>query len=136
MNFPSPKIPREYSKITVPLGPVKCREEGCYHVGTPIPVMTCLGDFALRLGGFCEKCRRLTCLLDMTLENLDKAGMNFLTYEQKVPKEGYTWPSVPPHFFALRDFPFGANNPGGTQHAPQASEPQQEVVADAEELGG
>lgn len=110
-RFPSTTIPREYGpKITIPLGPVKCREDGCGHVGEPVPVLTCLGDFVLRLGGWCLKCRRLACLLDPTLENLAKAGLSFLTYEQKLPKDGHTWPSVPPHFFALKDFPYGANS--------------------------
>lgn len=108
-TFPTTKIPREYSKITAPDGPLKCPNEGCGHTGTPIPVLTSLGDLVLRLGGWCVKCRRFACTLDMTFDNLVKAGMSFLTYEQKLPHEGYTWPSVPPHFFSTKDFPFGAN---------------------------
>ncbi len=131
-SFPSTKIPREYGpKIAVPLERVKCREEGCGHVGEPVPVLTCLGDFVLRLGGWCTKCRRLTCLLDMTIENLAKAGLSFLTYEQKLPKDGYTWPNVPPHFFALKDFPFGANSTG-EQRAQQAESQEVPIEVQAE----
>jgi hypothetical protein len=110
----STKIPREYGpKITVPLESMTCRNEDCRHVAVPVPVMTCLGDHALRLGGFCPKCRLLSCLLDPTVENLMKAGMDFLTYEQKLPKPDCGWPSVPPHFFSSKDFPFGCNAPVG-----------------------
>lgn len=105
----STKIPREYVKITAPPGPVKCLNESCGHVGEPIPVLTCLADFALRLGGWCEKCRWIVCTLDMTYENLTRAGLSFLTYEQKLPLEGYTWPNIPSHFVDTKDFPFGAN---------------------------
>lgn len=109
MTF-STKIPREYGpKITVPLAERRCNIDGCGHVGVPVPVMTCLGDHALRLGGWCQKCRRLTCLLDMTLESLSKAGMDFLVYDQKLPQPGCAWPKTPKHFFDPGDFPFGAN---------------------------
>lgn len=126
-DFPSTKIPHEYGpKITVPFGPVTCPDNACGHLGEPVPVLTCLGDFALRLGGWCVKCRRLACLLDMTLENLTKAGLSFLTYRQELPKDGDVWPNVPHHFFAATSFPYGANSAGDQHGAPEA-EPQYEA---------
>ena len=108
MTFPTHKIPHEFSKVTAPPGPVLCR--ACDKAGEPEPALTCLGDLVLRMGGFCRSCRVLCCLLEATPELVARTPpWRFLTYDQKFPEDGASFPRPRYGFFSMSDFPYGAN---------------------------
>lgn len=108
MNWPTLKIPQEFSKVTAGPGPVLCR--ACGKTGEPNPALTCLGDLVLRMGGFCPSCRVLCCLLEITPEIAAKVPPSrFVAYDQKFPEDGVSFPRPRYGFFSMSDFPYGAN---------------------------
>ncbi len=73
--------------------------------------MTCLGDFVLRLGGWCKNCRLFVCLLEMTYELAFKTPpWKFLVYDKKLPVNFDCWPEVSRQTFDMREFEFGEND--------------------------
>lgn len=110
--LPTTTVPRDYANaVVLPGESVRCLNEDCGRVVVPDPVLTCLGDLVLRMGGWCPSCRRRCCLLEITPE---VAGVvppwKFLAYDQKMPAEGESWPRARWGLFATRDFLFGAND--------------------------
>ncbi len=129
MTWPSLIVPKEYAKTTVPFGPpVYCH--ACSRTGVPEPVLTCLGDFVLRMGGWCTNCRLRCCLLEMTAETVALTPPSkFLVYDQRLPAKGVPYPRVPKSFFDMSEFPFGANAPEN----PVKTELESDPVVSSEE---